>query len=131
VHGSILTLDRQRITKWGPQQVSFEIRSAASPERCTLEVRGELDMAVAPQLAEAVATELKAPPPALVLDLTATTFLDSSGARALAIGARDALALGVLVAVLCPPTNRPVRRVMDLLQMGDLVPLVESEADLP
>jgi anti-anti-sigma factor len=91
---------------------------------------GELDLAVAHQVAEAVGAELKDPPAALVLDLGPATFLDSSGARQLALVVREAQDAGVPVAVVCPSTNRPVRRTLALLGMEALVPLHETTDDL-
>ena len=93
-------------------------------------VVGELDIATAPQLKDAVAAELAQQPELVVIDLTATTFLDSSGARSLAVAARDGKAQGTRVELVCPSDNRAVRRVMDFLQLSSLVPLREALADV-
>ena len=58
--------------------------------------------------------------------LTDTTFLDSSGARTLVAAARRAAAAGVSLEVVCPRANRPVRLVIDLLDLRAVVPIVES-----
>ena len=94
--------------------------------RPALTVRGELDIATAPRLAQAVESQLSQQPQYLVVDLTDTTFMDSSGARQLARIARRAAADGVSPEVVCPRANRPVRLVVDLLELRALVPIVES-----
>jgi anti-sigma B factor antagonist len=64
----------------------------------------------------------------LLVDLTETTFLDSSGARQLASSARSAARSGTALQVVCPPSTMPVRRVIDLLELGQVVPIVDSTA---
>ena len=95
----------------------FDVERTTVSGRPALTVRGELDIATAPALASAVAAELAAAPSALVLDLTPTRFLDSSGARGLVRAAKLAAAAGVPMLVICPRSNRPVRLVVDLLEL--------------
>lgn len=104
----------------------FEVRSAPSSGHLALRVHGELDMTTAPDLAEAVTAALAEPPPLLVLDLSPTDFLDSSGARQVARSARQAGRAGVPVRVVCPKDNRTVRLVLDLLDLQSLVPVLDS-----
>jgi anti-anti-sigma factor len=106
--------------------VLFEIERTTVAGRPALSVRGELDIATAPQLAEAVEAQLSQRPRSLVVDLTGTTFLDSSGARQLALVARRAAAADVAFHVVCPRANRPVWMVVDLLELNALVPMVEA-----
>ena len=87
---------------------------------------GELDVASAPLLARAAADELILEPASLVIDLTPTTFLDSSGARTLAQFARRAAAQGVALQVVCPRTNNPVRMVIDLLELRRVMTVIET-----
>ena len=91
-----------------------------------LDVQGELDLLTAPELAAKVEQALAGEPPLLAIDLTGTTFLDSSGARQLARAARGAGRVGTAVQVVCPPDNRPVRLVIDLLDLSALVPVLPS-----
>jgi anti-anti-sigma factor len=105
--------------------VQFAVDRAAVNGRPGLRVRGELDLATVPRLAEGVAAELAAKPRSLVIDLTDTSFMDSSGARELARAARQAAAAGVSLQVVCPRENKPVRLVIDLLELSRLVPVVE------
>ena len=108
----------------------FTIERTTVAGRSGLTVRGELDVATAPELAAAVDAQLASSSGPLVLDLTGTTFLDSSGARQLMRSARSAAASDVTLHVVCPPENRAVRLVVDLLNLGALVPIVGSVAEL-
>lgn len=106
--------------------MQFDVERTTVLGRPALSVRGELDLATAPRLAEAAESQLSQQPQSLVVDLTGTTFLDSSGARQLVRIARRAAAEGVALEVVCPRANRPVRLVVDLLELRAVVPIVES-----
>ena len=103
----------------------FEVHRSACDGRTVLRVRGDLDAATCPKLGVAVADVLEAGAQSLVIDLSRTTFLDSSGARQLTRAARLATDAGVPLQVVCPVGNRPVRLVMDLLELHRAVPIVE------
>ena len=109
----------------------FDVERATVAGRPALTVRGELDLSTAPRLDTAVGEALEAPGGSLVIDLTHTTFLDSSGARTLLAVARKADAAGVPLFVLAPRTNGPVRLTIDLLDLGAFVPLVASAGEIP
>ena len=91
-------------------------------------VRGELDMASGPQLELALDRAIRGSVGAFVLDLCDLQFLDSSGLRvvlrARAMLARDERAL----AIVCPPG--PVRRLMEVAGVADLLFLFDSRADV-
>lgn len=110
--------------------MSFEVRSVPTGGFLVLAIHGELDLVTAPELERAVETALAGTPALLALDLTSTTFLDSSGARQVARGARSAARAGVPARVVCPQDNRTVRLVIDLLEMETLVPVVESTGEI-
>ena len=103
----------------------FEVQRVTVEGRPALRVRGELDIATCPQLGSAVADALASGATSLVVDLSQTTFLDSSGARQLARTARHCTDAGVALQVVCPADNRPVRLVLDLLELHLAVPIVE------
>jgi anti-anti-sigma factor len=110
--------------------VTFEVRSVPSGPNLVLAIHGELDLVTAPQLEQAVETGLSGSPALLVVDLTPTTFLDSSGAREVARAARSASRAGLPARVVCPKDNRTVRLVIDLLELDRLVPVVESTGEV-
>jgi anti-anti-sigma factor len=106
--------------------VPFEVQNTTVRGFPVLEVRGELDLLTAPALAAQVDQALADRPALLAIDLTGTTFIDSSGARQLARTARAAGRVGTAVQVVCPLDNRPVRLVIDLLDLSALVPVLPS-----
>lgn len=106
--------------------MQFAVERASAQGRPVLRVVGELDLATAPQLAAAFDEALASSPGELVLDLTPTTFLDSTGCRQLAHCARRGKQAGTAVVVCCPPANTTVRRVLDFLEIEALVPVVST-----
>ena len=104
----------------------FEIERTTTFETPVLRVVGELDLSTAPLLIEAADTELALEPGALLLDLSPTTFMDSSGARTLAQLARRTAADGVALQVVCPRKNSAVRLVIDLLELRAVVPVLDA-----
>jgi anti-sigma B factor antagonist len=110
--------------------VLFDVERTTVAGRPALTVRGELDVATVPELASAVATAIGTGHPRLVIDLTPTRFIDSSGARGLVRTAKQAQAAGVELHVICPRSNSPVRLVIDILELERIVPLIESPADI-
>jgi anti-sigma B factor antagonist len=110
--------------------VQFDVERTTVAGRPALTVRGELDLATCNQLAEIIGSQLSASPRALVIDLTPTRFIDSSGARCLVRAAKQATASNTELHVVCPRSNSPVRLIIDLLELERIVPIVESPADL-
>ncbi len=106
--------------------MQFAVDRTAVHGRPALRVRGELDVATVAQLARCVEVELSAAPPGLVVDLTDTAFMDSSGARQLVRTAKRVAETGTALQVVCPRANSPVRLVIDLLELDRLVPVVET-----
>ena len=104
----------------------FEIERTTVFDTPVLRAVGELDLTTAPMLTEAANEEFRLEPTSLLIDLTPTTFLDSSGARTLAQLARRATEHGTALEVVCPRSNTAVRLVIDLLELRSVVPVVES-----
>ena len=104
----------------------FEVERTTVFDTPVLRAVGELDLTTAPVLTEAADAEFVLQPAGLLLDLTPTTFMDSSGARTLAQLARRAAADGVALQVVCPRGNSAVRLVIDLLELRAVVPVIEA-----
>ena len=93
-----------------------------------LTVRGEIDIATSPQLKLALDEAIRESVGAFVLDLCEVEFLDSSGLN-LVLRARAALAREARpLAIVCPPG--PVRRVMEIAGVDDLLFLYDTHADV-
>jgi anti-anti-sigma factor len=106
--------------------VLFEIERTTVFGTPVLRAVGELDLTTAPLLTAAADAAFAVRPAALLLDLTPTTFMDSSGARTLTQLARRAAADGVALQVVCPRSNSAVRLVIDLLELRAVVPVIEA-----
>jgi anti-anti-sigma factor len=84
-----------------------------APDCVVLTVTGEVDLATAPDLEEALLRELTSAPARLILDLSGVTFFGSLGLAALIRAGSTADEHGVHL-VLVP--GRLVRRTMELTQ---------------
>jgi len=98
-----------------------------------LRLRGELDIAVAPELVERVEAFRDSSARLALIDLAEVTFVDSSGLRAL-LSAQQAAAGAEDFEVIVVRTPRSVRRVIDLtgadrlLRLEDAVPPLAGDA---
>lgn len=109
--------------------MELTVTSARQSGAVVLAVAGEFDIATAPTVTAAVQAELEADPAPLVLDLTATTFADSSACRVLVQTAKACRRRGGGLEIVCPTGNTAVRRVLDLVGMAAVAPLREGVAD--
>ena len=98
--------------------------SHAGNGRAVVAVSGELDVATAPQLVEAVAVLVPPATTGIAIDLSALTFIDSSGINALRAAVRTAESRGV-GAIVASPSER-VLRVFELVRIAEIIPLERS-----
>ena len=98
--------------------------SEAAGGKAVVAAAGELDVATAPQLLNAVASLAQQGTSAIAIDLSALTFIDSSGINALRTAVRSANARGV-GAILAAPSER-VLRVLELVNLAEILPLERS-----
>jgi anti-anti-sigma factor len=94
-------------------------------DRAVLEVSGELDVATVKALRVALDDALGAGTPRLLVDLTGLFFIDSTGCRELVRAAKRARTAGGAVELVVPPGSG-VRRVVDFMQFGELLPVHAS-----
>ena len=106
--------------------MEFAVRRDVRPSATVLAVDGELDIATVKVLRAQVEQVLTEAPPTLYLDLSAAAFIDSTGCRELARAAKCAHAAGVAVELVVASDNWRVRRVIDFMQFGDLLPVHDS-----
>jgi anti-anti-sigma factor len=85
---------------------------SASDGRFRLAVAGELDIASVDELRAALSAALDQGPSAVLVDLDALTFMDSTGISALVAAHRQAAAGGVVLTVV--NSRGIVRRVLEL-----------------
>jgi anti-sigma B factor antagonist len=114
----------------GPQDAppAFSVFPEQPGTLPVLRIHGDIDIAAAPQLKEAVVAALQDGATSLALDLSGVPYLDSTGLGVL-MGARKRTAErgGTLYLIGVRDT---VRRVLRLLNMEKIFQLC-SEADLP
>jgi anti-anti-sigma factor len=105
----------------------FDVLREDSPSGAVLSVHGDLDIATVRVLRAQVDAVLGDGPQRLYLDLSPATFIDSTGCRELVRAAKGGAAAGTPVELVVPKENWRVRRVVDFMQFGDLLP-VHDEA---
>ena len=103
---------------------TFEVH-ASTPS--LLRLCGELDLASAPILARAIAPATT-PGATIELDLTALTFIDSSGIKVLCHALRDLGANGRLIVRHPRP---PVRRTLQLTGLDGLIQIADTATPNP
>jgi len=91
-------------------------------------VRGEVDASNAAELRIAVVDRLSNNAGGLVLDLSETSYLDSTGISLLFELARGLGARRQVLRLVVPRTS-PIRRVLELCDVGSVAPLDESCAE--
>ena len=107
-------------------RTGFSARADSTNGVIVLQLRGELDLATAPGLGQAINRALDARPSTLRLDLSALTFLDSTGIRVLIAGSRRAGAEGCSLVL-----HAPTRSVLKALRLTGVDGLMVIEADQP
>jgi anti-sigma B factor antagonist len=95
-----------------------------SGQTAVIVAAGEIDLTNAESLRDALLSALNAGAPGLIVDLTATTFLDSAGVTALVRASRRASASGA--ALRLAATAPAVLRVLSLVGIDQLIPVYPS-----
>ena len=91
-------------------------------------LEGELDLAGAATLEQELARLESEPPEAVVLDLRAVEFMDSSGLRVIAVASRRAEDGGRRLALV--PGSEQVMRVFDITRMRERLDFVAAPEEL-
>jgi anti-anti-sigma factor len=98
----------------------LHVESIVEDEVTRLEVAGDLDIAAADPLSEAIDAALGDGTRALVVDLSRTTFVDSTGLSHLLRARRRADAERATLRIVAPPGSE-ARVVIDLTGVGSLL----------
>jgi anti-sigma B factor antagonist len=105
---------------------TFTASSESNDRTRWITLSGEFDMATAPSLHEELSRAANSPTPAVVLDLSALTFMDFIALRAVIDFAGRARARGWQRRIISPPPR--VAKLFDLTGPGKTLPL-RSAAD--
>jgi len=102
----------------------LRVESTTEQGTTRLELAGELDITAAETLDQAVGEALQAGADALLLDLTPTTFVDSTGLSHLLAARRKADAANAALRIHAPRGSE-ARVVIDLAGVGSILGLEE------
>jgi anti-sigma B factor antagonist len=91
----------------------FSISTSDLDGRAVVVVRGELDLATAPDLEEVVSERLDAGQE-VVVDLRELEFMDSSGLRVLVVAHSRVMDTGGRFAIVRPPVGGEVAKIMSI-----------------
>ena len=104
--------------------LDFHVAVQRSPGCAVVSVSGELDIATAPQLTEALAEAAAMAGERVVVNLLETSFIDSTGLTTLFRAHKDSNGNGF--AIVCGPDNVEIRRVIDLMGFDEVFTIHES-----
>jgi anti-anti-sigma factor len=102
----------------------LEIEEHLAGFAARLTLRGELDIATAPRLEEAIAGVLARDVRELTIDLRALSFLDSSGLRLFIVLAERAVAEGWSLALVRP--EMPALSIFQITRAEENLPFVDE-----
>jgi anti-anti-sigma factor len=102
----------------GPHDVSVTVEKAGDGGGVVIRLAGELDLATSATVAQAVETVLATGPARAVFDLSALTFMDSSGIALL-------LSVAQRVPVVVRSPSPIVRQVITMTGLAQALPMVE------
>jgi len=105
----------------------FAIAADERDGRAHLVLRGELDLATAPQLEDLVNERLDAGQE-VVVDLRALEFMDSSGIRVLVAAHARAGRTGTRIVVVRPPRTSAVAKIIDVSGLDGELNIVDDPA---
>jgi anti-sigma B factor antagonist len=89
-------------------------------------VCGEVDLATAPEVEAALRAAAGLAARRVVVNLSETTFFDSSAVRALYEGARPLKALGAEVCIVCSDRIRTVLEIAAVDRVFELLPTIDA-----
>jgi anti-anti-sigma factor len=101
----------------------FSVEVVRTEGRLVVVVRGELDIATAPDLEKALLDAATGDDVPVFVDLSATSFLDSTGLKVLVHAARQ---LEDRFTLVCPADHHPVMRVVGFAGFDQAFPVIEA-----
>lgn len=101
------------------------VSTADLQEARVVGVSGEIDLSNAAELLEEIGEAVRSGATLIIVDLSGVTFLDSSGI-AMLFRLRQRLTHSRQELRLVVPRQSPIRRVLDITRVGELIPIEES-----
>jgi anti-sigma B factor antagonist len=115
----------------GMRDEPFQVLTSSRDDKLIVDVRGEVDLATAPELTRVVEAGLDAGPVEVrrvVIDLSDVGFLDSSGLNAL-VQLRRLLDGREIAFRLVSPADRAIRHVFEITELTKPLHVVDSLDD--
>ncbi|HYB22718.1 MAG TPA: STAS domain-containing protein [Solirubrobacteraceae bacterium] len=110
-----------------PEQLTIEVRRV--PGRAILALAGELDMASAELLRQALEAEDLQREPMIVLDLQQLTFIDSTGLRSILSALEGCRERQQQFAI--TPGSQQVQRLLRIAGVADHLPTIATAGEAP
>ena len=120
-------VDRSRIARMSDAEPQLRIDVRREPDRVILALDGELDMANASHLQDALAQAHQSTAAMIVLDLKELSFIDSTGLRVLLAARKEAQERGQEFAV--TPGSQQVQRLLAVTRVSDHLRTIETPGD--
>ena len=108
--------------------LEFRVDVGRGPDCATVTVSGELDIATAPELVDAIEQAAKLPGSGVVVDLLSTSFIDSTGLTTLFRAHKRFAEESREFSLVVGPNNVEVQRVIDLMGFDEVFTLHPSLA---
>jgi anti-sigma B factor antagonist len=108
-----------------PDEPTYEVESTDADALRVVDVRGEIDLAAAPELSQHLLGAADAGVRALVVDLCRVTFLDSSGLAALLNARKRLRESDIAMVVACEPDGRPAR-ILEVTGLRTVMDVVDT-----
>ncbi len=105
----------------------FSISATQRDGALHVSLRGELDLATAPELEVLLGARLGAGEE-VVIDLRGLQFMDSSGVRVLVAGHAQASRTGTRLALVRPDATSPVSKIIEVSGLDDELDFVDPPA---
>jgi anti-anti-sigma factor len=105
------------------------VDAALHDELCLVRVRGEIDLSNASDVGDAVAAAVPGAAARVVVDLSGTTYLDSTGIAMIFHLSERLGHQRQPLRVVVPPTS-VIRRVVDITDLGAVIPVDDGPPEL-
>ncbi len=106
------------------ESVEFKVVIPPDAEMCVVTVVGEVDLATSPELRHQLREAGKLGASQVAIDLTQTTFIDSSAVHALSEAYRSLRQRGVRMWVLCP--DSAIAKLFEITAVDRLIPVYRT-----
>jgi anti-sigma B factor antagonist len=107
--------------------MNFSIRTEQVDDVPIIALTGEVDLYTAPEFKEELISVIDAGPPGLVVDLSGTTFIDSTTLGVLVSGLKRLRPDGRQLALVVPDRN--IRKIFDITGLDRVFPIHESRRE--